>query len=431
MQALWIKIMKKHSKITAQASVLVLVLTVGWVQGCKRESTDQKLITAEAGSELLATAPHNGTGGQVARCERIYHNNPWYSCASLRTPSCSGLPQISCMGSRNALGVKDASILVLRRVLEKRSVRSEVAQRIVRVTRQLLMNMMRDPQRPIHPAAFFATIKDYETGANLFEWGQDHFRCRAPGKCARKCVLHKDCERWCDRHGLVMRSGEGCVQQCLGSREGTFCDDRCYGLFQVDPEIDNFRQRDDLDDRLDAGSSKPRLNYLLWEEKNMHGESNIRWDMQQVCGADGLDVLGLVGGPDFCALLYWFAQKEEGRKCEALIEGQPQHPPYINPCSDADYAWGIHTFASGHRAYGQHQVREDAWPRKYQGFSSVSGKPVFGYEHCAADGYGGYQYSAAEDLEIPSAALRESVLEFGCAVGIVPPWAQEEDCVSL
>ena len=391
----------------------LLICALGtMVISCKQQDTPHV---------LSATAPDNGFNGQVSRCHRIYNNDPHVSCRSLQTPSCSGSRQLSCFGSLGAPGVKQASINVIKRIVERlkelESLRSSeeiteknVALRIARTTVQLLKNLMRDPRRPIHPAAFFSTIKDYETGANLFQWGKDqNFQCRSPGLCTPKCVPEKDCERWCDRHGALMGSKEKCLKTC--QKEGKVCDNACYGLFQVDPEIDNFYTH----------SSEEGSSLVLWEEKH------ILWDLEKVCGASGLDILDITGGADFCAFFYWMSQSMSGRKCEQFIEGQPLEGDVVNPCSDQDYSWSVNTFEKGHRAYVQQQKDEFAWKKKYQGFVSDN-RPIFGYEHCAAQGYAGYDYRSSQSLMVPTKALKTSVLEYGCEIGVVPPWASPEEC---
>lgn len=317
-------------------------------------------------------------------------------------------------------GVYETSIAAFKQVLRARPHPDNTyAMQIVQQTPQLLSNLMRDPQYPIHPAAFLAVIKDFETGANTYQWGRDDFRCRTPGMCTKKCFYDNDCQRYCKR--LAPGAGQQeCLQEC--ARSGQVCTDECYGLFQVDPELENLRLGSDV------GSPH---EYVLWPE------AQIPWDFQKVCGGSGLGLIGIEGGPDYCGLLFWLLVSENNQKCTRFavdsdtytvdVNGE-EVTRYRNPCTDEDYTWTLHNLGQGPAAYQQFQSRQDAWVRKYVGFFKSHQEVVYGYEHCAVNGYLGYNPYDASTNMVPTNVLRAAVHDYGCQIGLVPPWADPSSC---
>ena len=354
------------------------VMMAAIVIGCRIH----QLNPVEPDASLAATSPDNGLNGQTTRCQVVYKGGS--------VMSFSGHRGFSCDKTRFAVenlarplflrGVYETSIEVFSQVLRARPTEDNIyAHKIVKYTPILLKNLMRHPQYPIHPAAFLATIKDLETGSNVYQWGRDDFRCRTPNMCSNKCFYDEDCERFCERGKQTIAEKQKCLKEC--SNSGVTCDDKCYGMFQVDPEIENLRLGSDV------GSEH---EYVLWPR------SLIAWDYQKVCGDDGLGLIGLEGGPDYCALLFWLFVGEGGQKCTRF--GRPADK-YIeevngeevtrhrNPCKDEGYTWTLHNVGRGPDAYQQHQSRQDAWIRKYMGFFDSNNKVVYGYEHCAVDGF--------------------------------------------
>lgn len=402
--------------------LIAMVLVIAWaVESCKINTVvppGPHPNDYDEDSILSGTAENNSRSGQGSRCERIYHNNWQYACTRLLTPMCTGSPQLSCWGSIEAEGVLDTTVRVLKHIFERSNegkIQNKFAQSMVIKTRQMLINMMRDPQRPVHPAAFFAVIKDFETGANLAQWGRDgKFMCQSRN-CSRKCVTgEKACEQWCERHGQMPSPGGECQRLCKES--GEYCDNRCYGLFQVDPEFDNFRPRE-------AHDPPDPYRYVLWDPKH------IRWDYKKICGDEGLGIIKQRGGPDYCALLYWFTEGLSGHNCAGFVDPDLDGIGGDNPCTTEGATWSVETFRHGHRAYGQEQSDELAWQKRYEGFRNTRGEMIQGYEHCAASGYEGYHYQNSSDHGVSLLkALQASVMDFGCRVGVMPPWANFGDC---
>lgn len=373
-------------------------------------------------TKISSTDFNNSIKGQMTRCRIIYRGGSLMSLLGHRALSCDPHGSLS-MTSRSLLpqGIYQTSINILTQVMKSRPAADNVhAQEIKKHTPVLLKNLMRDPISPIHPAAFFAVIKDFETGANLYEWGVDHFQCRTPGMCQKKCFYGSDCLRYCASTALHSESSlSTCTNTC--SAEGKICDDKCYGLFQVDPEIENLRLGRDV------GSPH---EYVLWPE------SLIPWNYTKVCGEEGLGLIGMLGGPDYCALLFWLFVGENDKKCTRFalssdtyfeqVDGQ-QVTRYRNPCKDEGYSWSLDNIALGPQAYQQQQSREDAWKLRYSGYINDSEDMIYGYEHCAVDGYLGFNpYGRSEP--IPTRILKASVLDYGCKVGVLPPWADANSC---
>ena len=66
---------------------------------------------------------------------------------------------------------------IFRHILAKdpQEITNTTAQGIAIDTKTMLLNMMASPTRPIHPLAFFATIKHFESSADTHRWGWSDF----------------------------------------------------------------------------------------------------------------------------------------------------------------------------------------------------------------------------------------------------------------
>lgn len=151
-------------------SNVAVVLCLLSLLGCKRIMTNPNL---ERGSTVYGTSNDDGTNGQVARCGTILPNMD-----KVLTPLLKKIVQYN----------KDYPDVAGSEV-EKR------ASKVAKHTVQMLRNLMRSPDEPIHPLAFFAMVKDFESSTNT-NWGQGG--------------VHN-----------AFRTGN-----CLSGE--------CYGLFQVD-----------------------------------------------------------------------------------------------------------------------------------------------------------------------------------------------------
>lgn len=364
--------------------------------------------------QIKATENDNEKYGQIARCNSIYHNvdiQSHYDCSKIEYPHCNPQNTLSyaekCKRSLYAPSMYEVTVSVFREILQKRS-RNAIGEQIAKNARTMLRNMMRNPDRPIHPVAFFATIKDFETGVNLFEWGAMNFACTTPNLCQNKCISKKDCERWCTRHGSPILQKENCISQC--QQNGYMCDNHCLGLFQVDAELENFFQT--------ANMIEPQL----------HKEELVRWDFQEVCGHEGLNLIGITGGPDYCALLFWLLSNN-AYKCTAFAHEYDFHG--ANPCTNPNYSWNMQNISMGARAYQQQQKDSAIWKKRYQGFFNHQGEAILGFEHCAAHGFHHYDYQQAikqNNPNIPKKSLESSVIQFGCDVNFFPDWASYDHC---
>ena len=402
------------------ASSIVFILL--FFSACKQSQvTDQ--INISSYNELFSTKHTNGFYGQFARCNFIYKNN--FSVINPRSYSCDSskfLDNYFGILSVNSLGILESSTNILAKVLQSTPKNPSIALLIKQRTKTFLNNLMANHDHPIHPAAFFATIKDYETSTNIHQWGKNHFNCSTPGMCTKKCIDKQDCDNWCSRNYNLYGGINQCLDKCQ-SDHLQLCDDRCYGLFQVDVEIENFYQPE-----------KNNNKFVLWDQENIH------WDLQQVCGKNGLDILGLQGGPDYCALLFWFLIGENGRKCEGfalemdiynVIDNNGTITTKIaNPCTDAGYQWTKANLEIGHIAYQQHHSIDSPWVKKYYGFFDDDNRFIQGYEHCAIEDF----IPSGIDTNNPFLSdsfkpfIRKAVLDFGCKVGVIPKWAPSFYC---
>lgn len=230
------------------------------------------------------------------------------------------------------------SLPVLQKIfsLNPSEVQNKIAADVLKHARIMFTNMMSDPERPVHPLAFMAMVKHFESSDHIQEWGVHDFRFFSP--------------------------------HC---NSGT-----CSGYFQVDVKL----ERD--------------------------------WSLEGVCGVQGLDVLGMTGGPDVCSFLYWWLHAGGKSKCKKLVRG------YANPCRDKGYIWDVTVFERAYLAYGQlnqwrHHGIYDSWGRAYSG-GWVGDSYFRGYENCAAVYH--------QDEAAPASLVRRSVAVFAKNIGIIPAW---------
>lgn len=198
--------------------------------------------------------------------------------------------------------VYETSVQVFQRILSNQNIRNQSARQLAKHTRTMLTNMTLNKENPIHPAGFFAVVKDFESGSSL-RWGRNNFDFTT-GNCT---------------------SGV------------------CSGLFQVDVNLEH------------------------------------AWNLQGICGSGGLNILGLPGGPDYCASLFWWNLAEGGRKCPRL------NPGGADPCKSPGHAWSSSTFVRGPAVYVQAvQPRwgSDQWKVMYDGRQGFKG-----YKTCVEEHY--------------------------------------------
>lgn len=220
--------------------------------------------------------------------------------------------------------------------LDRSAITNQTAYEVAVHTETMLRNMMASEQRPIHPLAFFATIKHFESSSHISGWGWEDFGF----------------------FGHLCTSGV------------------CSGYFQVDVGLEH------------------------------------EWSLSGVCGKGGLDLLGMKGGPDFCAALFWWLKGDSGRKCTRLVSGQ------TNPCRDAGYVWDVKVFERAFLVYGQANQWSDygiydTWGRAYSG-GWVGSRYFRGYENCAT--------SYHQDSLAPDDLVRKAVTDFAFKIGVVPSW---------
>ena len=196
-------------------------------------------------------------------------------------------------------------------------------------TRQMLLNIMGNSDRPLHPVAFMAVIKDFEMALRN-DWsgqaGTDHhtrFRAQTPN-----CWLYP-----------------------------------CDGLFQVNIGLEGMHNAQKL----------PSQRFL------------------DICGTHGLNILGLPGSLDVCAFLFWWfiprkcAQLREGKNQR---KNPCTHEDY--PWSTNTFAY---TYADAYIQENQFARWEIStpWVKLYEGgrftFRDEYDHYFMGYEHCAARHY--------------------------------------------
>ena len=406
---------------------LLFVFICSYLAACNQHHQNSPIQNSHF--TLTSTNHSNSLFGHLSRCNIIYKNKK-VNLISARSISCNNTPMENLFGffSINSPGIYHSSIDIITRILNSNPQTNDdgsltIAGKIKKRLRIFLENLMSSYDHPIHPASFFATIKDYETSTNILQWGKKDFSCQTSKMCTKKCVSKDDCQRWCTRKANYFNGYKNCLKSCEQDPNNV-CDDRCYGLFQVDPEIENFYYYD--------GNSQ---DLILWNEKNLH------WDLQKVCGKKGLNILGHTAGPDYCALFFWFLIGENGKKCQAFAldrdryetltpEGKLQKK-VLNPCLSKKYTWTKKNLEIGHIAYQQSHNISHPWVKKYYGYINDQKKHIYGYEHCAAEGFDDFKnifFSSAYN-PVPKEAIFKSVLDYGCKINVIPRWAKAEDCV--
>lgn len=279
-------------------------------------------------------------------------------------------------------------------------VRHSKAQLVLARTRRMMLNIMRSFDRPIHPVAFLAVIKDFESSIQIDNWAVHGLVKDAEGRVLK------------DEKGRNRYDGmttENCTSKV------------CHGYFQVDTISERY-----------AG-----------------------WDWE-LCGDNGLGLLGMAGGPDYCAALFWWTQGQNGQKCAKMKEnggfaGRPHENVtdarvcnivnlnnQPNPCNDPNYTWTVDTFSYGHyctyiqknqwEVYGIH----DTWRKLYTGFE-FRGNAIKGYEYCSVFNYAlkhyeldSPQWPAFTPLNVSPELIRRAVRDFGYEMGLLPSWADPE-----
>lgn len=274
---------------------------------------------------------------------------------------------------------------------------------------RMLLNIMGDdgtsqlPDRPIHPAAFFSVMRDFE--ANKHDLWSDH---NYFGLTTDNCS-----------HGL------------------------CYGLFQIDlvdlgyDRVNRLKQMCGASGLglLGGADSEGALDFcaaLQWWNGGQKC-SNLRINMDHV--APNQRPVG--DGNVICVPLNQVDAKKE------------------NPCNLPHSPWTTQTFAYGYYcAYVQHNQWKhfgiyDTWGRAYTGFNTTgvspslpNNKEVKGYEYCAVKRYlkqlksgkkciqGGDSYTVTSRPPPPQ-LVRASVADFACKIGLLPSWLSPSDCQKI
>lgn len=230
--------------------------------------------------------------------------------------------------------IREVGLPIFKQIIAKdvNTMTNASAQKVARHTKTMLANMMANTIRPIHPLAFFATIKHFESSTHRHSWGWYDFGF----------------------YGHLCTSGT------------------CSGYFQVDVGLEP------------------------------------AWSLEGICGSEGLDILGLKGGPDFCAALFWWLEAENGQKCSRMgYNGS-------NPCLSPGYVWDVSVFERAYLVYGQENQWakygiQDSWGRAYSG-GWVGGEYFIGYENCAS--------SYHQNEITPASWVQKSVQIFADSIGM-------------
>jgi hypothetical protein len=162
----------------------------------------------------------------------------------------------------------------------------------------------------IHPVAFFATVKDFESAVSL-SWAGNY------------------------------RDGNGSSRWHPAFTTRNCYSGECYGLFQVDVKLETYGQHP--------------------------------WSFRRICatrneGQGGLGLSEVRGGPDFCAAQYWWTVAAGGQKCAALS------PSGANPCVTPGVRWTRSMVNRGRAAYVQAIQpgwSSDAWSRMYGFYEDI------------------------------------------------------------
>ena len=284
----------------------------------------------EGTSSFYSTSLVNQVQGDFDRCEVIYPQT-----YGVMTPLLAGVMAL--------WDEKTGEV--------KKEVKNETARMIVRRARTMLLNMMSSPTRPLHPIAFFAVVKDFESTLNL-NWSGGG-------------------------EGYDNRFFHFTTTNCSGGL--------CLGLFQINLALEK----------------DPTTQSYLAEPSSKGVSENFA----AFCGAGGLGLLGQEGSLDVCASLFWWLIPD---KCSYMPEAVKVGK---NLCTEPGHAWSPETFAYTYRdVYRQANQLErygiyKPWVKFYEGgrflWSSYDHN-FMGYEHCAAKHY---LKSYLPDLSTPSSAF--------------------------
>ena len=239
------------------------------------------------------------------------------------------------------------------------------------------------PDRPVHPAAFFAVVKDFATSMD-FRWGDSNF------------VIENACgDRRCN----------GTFQVTLGSEQkwdlNSICGPSGLGV-------------------LGAKGGADYCAKLFW------------WTI----GGDGNRCAYIKDVP---ASVTSKPHYNDGTFCQYNVT---QSTP--NMCNQSN-PWTVNTFAYGHYcSYGQSNQWgrygiHDSWRKLYTGFQ-YQGMHNIGYEQCAAKKVlqklksqkkcvrGAENYTASSSSPPPSELIQVAVADFACETNIIPGWLNQQNC---
>ena len=275
---------------------------------------------------------------------------------------------------------------------------------------RMLLNIMGDdgttnlPDRPLHPAAFFSVIRDFEANKSDKWSHQNYF-----GVTTNNCGPKKNRRT-------------------------------CYGMFQID-----------LIDL--GGDSVSRL-------KQMCGSAGLGF-LNHTNPAGALDFCAALqwwNGGQKCSNLRIHMDHVLDNQIPTEtgdIICVPQSQVYSkpeNPCNRPHTPWSPQTFAYGYYcAYVQHNQWKqygiyDTWGRAYTGFNTTGisssipdDQEVKGYEYCAVKRYLKRLKAANKCIEggddfvvtsrpPPPQLIRASVADFACKIGLLPAWLSPSDC---
>lgn len=259
------------------------------------------------------------------------------------------------------------------------------AKRTIINTKTMITNMMLSSERPIHPAAFFAVVKDFESSISDAYWSVNQFHSKSTSP-------------WCT--------------------SGT-----CSGYFQVDVSLEpswslyGVCGPGGLDFLGHTGG--PDYCAALWWWNSVNYGTKCRT----------LKDIGTYTGPPI-----------RSRVCNDSTN--------VNPCTTPGIPWTSGTFAYAYKcAYIQanqwwdHGIN-DSWQKMYTGFFYdhsfpkrhrrivIPHKQVDGYEYCAVKHFaerhyrkGTHEWPQFSSASIPDALVRAAVHQFASAIGITLPWA--------
>lgn len=336
-------------------SALSVIAGIALLASCT--SWSHPPLTDPPTAQLSATSITNPTQGNQDRCELIYPD----------------------------LYAKTLKFLKLIVAKNPDEIYNAEAKRTIINSKTMLTNMMLSSERPIHPAAFFAVIKDFESSISNDYWSVKHFHSKSSTK-------------WCT--------------------SGT-----CSGYFQVDVQLEPTWSLYGIcgPGGLDFLGHRGGPDYCaaLWWWNSANGGSKCRT----------LKDVGTYVGPAITSRVCNYSSK-------------------VNPCTTPNVPWTTGTFAYAYEcAYIQqnqwwdHGIN-DSWQKMYTGFFydhnfprrhkriTIPHKQVDGYEYCAVKHFaerhyrkGTHEWPQFSSAAIPSNLLRAAVHQFAAAIGITPPWA--------